>query len=242
MIIGHEGCGIVVSRGANVTTPQIGDRVGIYWLHSACGVCEHCISGSESLCEKQINSGYSVNGALAEYAIATASHAIPIPDNVSDDQAAPLLCAGVTAYKALKETGAKAGDFVTIMGAGGGLGHLAIQFAKAMGMRVIALDKGAEKLNYCKSLGAEFVIDVTDADAVEQVHKVSECNGVTGSQGIACFATSPAAFKMSVDVARRKGVVVAVGLPAGTFPCSVFDIVLKVCNQIILIHSTLLHQ
>lgn len=231
LIIGHEGCGIVVSRGANVTTPQIGDRVGIAWLHSACGVCEFCISGCETFCEKQNNSGYSVNGALAEYAIATASHAIPIPDSVSDDQAAPLLCAGVTAYKALRETGAKAGDFVAIMGAGGGLGHLAIQYATAMGMRVIALDKGAEKLNYCKSLGAEFAIDVTDVNAVEQVHKVSECNGVTGSHGITCFATNPAAFKMSIDVARRKGVVVAVGLPAGSFPCPVFDVVLKVSNK-----------
>jgi Zn-dependent alcohol dehydrogenase len=80
--------------GANVTTPKIGDRVGIAWLHSSCGHCEHCLEGHESLCEGQQNSGYSVNGALAEYAIGTASHCIPIPDNVSDDQAAPLLCAG----------------------------------------------------------------------------------------------------------------------------------------------------
>jgi hypothetical protein len=81
--------------GVNVTMPKIGDRVGIAWLHSACGHCEHCIEGHESLCEAQQNSGYSVNGALAEYAIGTASHCIPIPDNVSDDQAAPLLCAGI---------------------------------------------------------------------------------------------------------------------------------------------------
>jgi propanol-preferring alcohol dehydrogenase len=160
----------------------------------------------------------------------------------------------VTSYKALKETGAKAGDFVTIIGAGGGLGiyiyiyvyiyiytkyiyifiyiyiyiyikgHLAIQYAKAMGFQVIAMDKGIEKLDFCKSLGADLVIDVTDPDAVAQNLKAS---GGLGSHAITCFATNLSAFKMSIDVARRRGVVVAVGLPTGSFPVSVFDIVLK---------------
>jgi propanol-preferring alcohol dehydrogenase len=207
-----------------VTRPKLGDRVGIPWLHSACGVCEDCLSGYETLCRRQKNTGFSVNGTLAEYAIATASHAIPLPPSITDDQAATLLCAGVTSYKALKETGAKAGDFVTIMGAGGGLGHLAIQYAKAMGFQVIAMDKGIEKLDFCKSLGADLVIDVTDLDAVAQNLKAS---GGLGSHAITCFATNLSAFKMSIDVARRRGVVVAVGLPTGSFPCPVFDIVLK---------------
>lgn len=130
----------------------------------------------------------------------------------------------MTSYKALKESGAKAGDFVTIIGGGGGLGHLAIQYAKAMGFQVIAIDIGHEKLNFCKSLGANFAIDATDLDAVAQNMKASD--GL-GSHATICFATNPISFKMSIDVARRKGVVVAVGLPVGSFPCSVFDIVLK---------------
>lgn len=207
-----------------MTRPKLGQRVGIPWLQSTCGVCEHCISGYETLCRRQKNTGFSINGTLAEYAIATASHAISIPPSVTDDQAAPLLCAGVTAYKALKETGAKAGDFVTIMGAGGGLGHLAIQYAKAMGFQVIAMDKGIERLNFCKSLGADFVIDVTDSNAVTQN---IDASGGLGSHAITCFATNLSGFKMSIDVARRRGVVVAVGLPPGSFPCSVFDLVLK---------------
>lgn len=146
--------------GTNVTTPKIGDRVGIAWLHSSCGHCEHCLEGYESLCEGQQNSGYSVNGALAEYAIGTASHCIPIPNNVSYDQAAPLLCAGVTTYKALKETGCKAGDFVAIMGAGGGLGtslssssHRKFKLIKTKNTKFIKILKRSSCCTICKSNG-----------------------------------------------------------------------------------------
>jgi propanol-preferring alcohol dehydrogenase len=232
LIPGHEGVGEVVAIGPNVTTRKLGDKVGIFWLHSACGVCEFCVTGNETVCFKQQNTGYSVDGTFGQYAIATASHSVAIPDALDYDQAAPILCAGVTAYKALKVSEARAGDFVTIIGAGGGLGHLAIQYAKAMGLRVIAIDVGDDKMKYCMGLGAEFAVDASKPDAAAQVMKYTK----GGSHVVCCFATNPKAFKLSIDVSRRLGTVVAVGLPAGDFSCPVFDIVLKrvtICGSIV---------
>jgi len=142
-IPGHEGAGIVAALGAGVTHLKIGDRVGIAWLHSACGHCEFCLSGWETLCHQQQNSGYSVNGTFAQYAIGQADYLGRIPQNLSFVDAAPILCAGVTTYKGLKETKARPGEWVVISGAGG-LGHVAIQYAKAMGLHVAAVDLGPE--------------------------------------------------------------------------------------------------
>src|SRR4030095_15938159 len=130
-IPGHEGAGVVVALGRGVTHLKEGDRVGIAWLHSACGHCEFCISGWETLCASQQNSGYSVNGSFAEYALVPADFGGRIPDGLSFVDAGPILCAGVTTYKALKETEARPGEWVVISGAGG-LGHIAIQSAKGM--------------------------------------------------------------------------------------------------------------
>lgn len=221
---GHEGAGIVEAVGAGCTNFKVGDKVGIAWLHKACGYCEYCTAGWETLCTGQSNTGYSVDGCLREYAIAQDSHAIRLPESLSFEQCAPILCAGVTSYKGLKELEAKPGEFVTIVGAAGGLGHLAIQYAKAMGFRVLAVDVGQKKLDYCKSMGAEFTVDATHGAAAE-----NSINEYTkgGSHGVLCLATNPSAFHMATNVCRRKGCVVCVGLPPGSFPTPIFDVVLK---------------
>jgi alcohol dehydrogenase, propanol-preferring len=220
---GHEGAGIVEAVGSEVTNLKVGDRVGIPWLHSACGTCEYCVSGWETLCTHQQNTGYSVDGCLREYTIAQASHAVKLPDNLSFEQAAPILCAGVTSYKGIKEAELRPGQFIGIVGAGGGLGHLAIQYAKAMGLRPIAYDVGMNKAHYCREMGAEHFIDATSSHALQETMDYTQ-GGVHGSL---CIATSPQAFSLSTDICRRKGCVVCCGLPPGGFPTPIFDIVLK---------------
>lgn len=219
---GHEGAGIVEAIGSEVEEWKIGDRVGVPWLHSACGHCEFCIAGWETLCYAQQNTGYSVDGCLREYTLAAASHAVRLPDKISFEQAAPILCAGVTSYKGIKETETKPGQFITIVGAAGGLGHLGLQYSKAMGLRPIAIDVG-DHAKYCKKEGAEFYVDAKDPAAVEKVMEYTD----GGSHGVLCLATSPSAFKMSTDICRRKGCLVCCGLPPGDFPTPIFDIVLK---------------
>lgn len=223
LIPGHEGAGVVVAVGNNVHNLKIGDRVGIPWLHSACHACEFCLAGWETLCVNQKNTGYGVPGGLGEYALADALNAARIPDNLSFGQAAPVLCAGVTSYKGLKETEARPGEFVSILGAAGGLGHLAVQYAKAMGLRVVALDVGQDKLDYTKRLGAEFAVDASAPDAVDQVNAITG----GGSHGVLCLATNKAAFSTAVKITRRKGTAVLVGLPNSTFDCPIVEIVLK---------------
>jgi propanol-preferring alcohol dehydrogenase len=155
-IPGHEGAGLVVKLGPDVTHLEVGDRVGLAWLHSACGHCEFCLTGWETLCHEQKNSGYSVNGTFAEYALGQADYLGRIPDQLSFVDAGPILCAGLTTYKGLKETEARPGEWVVISGAGG-LGHIAIQYAKAMGLHVAAVDVGDDKLALAGKLGADTV-------------------------------------------------------------------------------------
>ncbi|WP_288878039.1 zinc-dependent alcohol dehydrogenase, partial [uncultured Kosakonia sp.] len=162
-IPGHEGVGHVVAVGAGVTHIKEGDRVGVPWLYSACGHCEHCLGGWETLCHGQQNSGYSVNGSFAEYCLADANYVGILPDNVGFNEIAPILCAGVTVYKGLKMTEASAGQWVVISGIGG-LGHLAIQYAVAMGMTVAAVDIDDEKLAFARRLGASVVVNALNED------------------------------------------------------------------------------
>jgi propanol-preferring alcohol dehydrogenase len=133
------------------------------------------------------------------------------------------MCAGLTSYKGIKECDIKPGEFLTIIGAAGGLGHLAIQYAVAMGFRVIAVDVGEDKLNYCKSVGAEFAVDAFDKSFVESVDKITS----GGSHGVLCLAPNPNAFLSSIKIARRKGTVVCISLPPGSFETPIFDVVLK---------------
>ena len=155
---GHEGVGHVVTLGAGVTNRSVGDRVAIPWLGHACGHCDHCVAGWETLCEEQQNSGYSVDGGFAEYAVADATYVVPVPDAVSSFDAAPLTCAGVTTYKAVKVAHVQPSERVAVFGIGG-LGHLAIQYARLVGAEVIAVDITDEKLALATELGADHVIN-----------------------------------------------------------------------------------
>lgn len=155
---GHEGAGIVVAKGDLVEGWEIGDHAGIKWLNGSCLACEFCKNADEAVCPNALLSGYTVDGTFQQYAIGKATHTTKIPKHVPLDAVAPVLCAGVTVYKGLKESGARPGQTVAIVGAGGGLGSLAQQYAKAMGLRVIAIDGGDEKKALCESMGAEVII------------------------------------------------------------------------------------
>lgn len=155
LVGGHEGAGVVVAKGDLVTEVEIGDHAGVKWLNGSCLACEFCQKSDEPLCPNAQLSGYTVDGSFQQYAIAKAAHVSKIPKNVPLDAVAPILCAGITVYKGLKESGARPGQTVAIVGAGGGLGSLAQQYAKAMGLRIIAIDGGEEKKAMCEQLGAE---------------------------------------------------------------------------------------
>lgn len=221
-IPGHEGAGRIVALGAGVSRFKEGDRVGIAWLHDACGYCEHCVGGWETLCETQHNSGYGVNGAFAEYAIGAADYVSRLPESVDASAIAPILCAGLTTYKGIKETGARPGEWIAISGIGG-LGHLAVQYAKAMGLHVAAIDVGADKLALAKNLGADITINARASDAAAQVIKATG----GGAHGVLVTAVSLSAFNQAIRMARRRGTVSLVGLPPGDFQTPVFDVVLK---------------
>jgi propanol-preferring alcohol dehydrogenase len=219
---GHEGAGVVAAVGQGVTGVKEGDPAGVAWLHDACGACEYCIAGWETLCEAQHNSGYSVDGAFAEYVIGSAAYVARLPDRADFAAMAPILCAGVTTYKGIKETETTPGQWLAISGLGG-LGHLAVQYAKAMGLHVAALDVTDEKLALARSLGADATINAKAPDAVQQI--ATQTGG--GAHGVLVTAVSPAAFAQALQMVRRKGTVVLVGLPPGDFPTPIFDVVLK---------------
>lgn len=220
-IPGHEGAGVVVAVGTGVRGIKEGDPVGVAWLHNSCGGCEHCRTGWDSLCLSQNNTGYSVSGSFAEYVIGSASYVARLPANPDFAAMAPILCAGVTTYKGIKETEAKPGEWIVISGIGG-LGQLAIQYAKAMGLYVAALDVTEDKLALARASGADVTVNATSADAVEQI--VRQTSG--GAHGALVTAVSPTAFSQAIHMVRRKGTVALVGLPPGEFPTPIFDVVL----------------
>jgi len=219
---GHEGAGIVAAVGPGVTHLKEGDPVGVAWLHDACGTCEYCITGWETLCEAQHNSGYTVDGAFAEYVVGSAGYIGRLPDRPDFAAMAPILCAGVTTYKGIKETDTRPGQWLAISGVGG-LGHLAVQYAKAMGLHVAALDVSEGKLALARSLGAELTVDAKAPDAVQQI--LTQTDG--GAHGVLVTAVSPSAFAQALRIVRRKGTVSLVGLPPGEFLAPIFDVVLK---------------
>lgn len=221
LIPGHEGVGYVIAVGPDVQNVKEGDAVGVPWLYSACGCCDHCITGWETLCESQQNGGYSVDGGFAEYVIADARYVGKLPVNTNFLQMAPILCAGVTVYKGLKQTEVKPGEWVAISGIGG-LGHVAVQYAKAMGMNVAAIDIADDKLALAKRLGADLIVNAKNEDPAMVIKK--ETGGVHGSL---ITAVSPIAFKQGLQTMRRKGTMVLNGLPPGTFDLSIFDTVLN---------------
>lgn len=220
-IPGHEGTGVVARVGRGVKLAKEGDRVGVPWLHTACGHCEHCITGWETLCGEQQMTGYSVNGGYAEYVLADPGFVGHLPANLGFEEAAPVLCAGVTVYKGLKALECKPGDWVAISGIGG-LGHMAVQYAKAMGFKVIGVDIAADKLALARQLGADMVVDAATQDAVAEVQK-----HVRGAHGVLVTAVSRAAFAQGIGMLHKRGTMSLVGLPPGDFALPIFDVVLN---------------
>ncbi|MBB3174247.1 propanol-preferring alcohol dehydrogenase [Endobacter medicaginis] len=221
-IPGHEGVGFVSAVGAGVKHVKEGDRVGVPWLYSACGYCKHCLGGWETLCESQQNTGYSVNGGFADYVVADPNYVGHLPGNVDFNEIAPILCAGVTVYKGLKMTDAKPGDYVAISGIGG-LGHLAVQYAKAMGFNVAAIDVDDAKLDLARKLGASITVNARNENPSEIIKR--ETGG--GVNGVLVTAVSEKAFEQAIGVVARGGTVAFNGLPPGDFPLNIFGLVLN---------------
>ena len=225
LVGGHEGAGIVVDIGSDVTNIELGDHVGIKWLNGSCGNCEFCLQSFEPNCPYALLSGYTVDGSFQQYCIGKAAHVARIPKSVDLADAASVLCAGITVYKALKESGARPGQWVALPGAGGGLGHLAVQYALAMGLRVVAIDTGKEKKTLVRQLGAEAFVDfVTSPDIIEEVVNVTG----GGAHAVIVISANSKSYSDAQKMARTHGTVVAVGLPAHTsLGGDVFDVVVR---------------
>jgi alcohol dehydrogenase, propanol-preferring len=219
-IPGHEGVGIITELGPGAGLHRVGERVSIAWLGSACGHCGYCVSGWETLCESQQNSGYSVNGAWAEYAVADDRYVVTVPEAVTSFDAAPLTCAGVTTFKAIKVAGIQPGETTAVFGVGG-LGHLAVQYARILGGRVVAVDIEEAKLDLAGELGADHLVNARRADPVQAIRELG------GADVAVCLATAPSAFEQAFGSLRRGGRLVCVALPAeGTMQVPIFDMVL----------------
>ena len=220
-IPGHEAIGRVTAIGSGVTAVKEGDRVGVPWLYSACGHCEYCLTAWETVCADAQFGGYTKNGGFAEYILADPNYVAHIPAGLAAKDAAPIICAGITTYKGIKETRAKPGEWIAVSGVGG-LGHLAIQYAKAMGMHICAIDIDDGKLAHATRLGADVTINAkTVGDAADAVKKATD----GGAHGVLITAPSLAAFSQGVGMTRKRGTCVLVGLPPGKFPTPLFDVV-----------------
>ncbi len=220
-IPGHEGVGIVAAAGPGATLHRVGERVAIAWLGSACGHCKYCVDGWETLCESQQNSGYSVDGAYAEYALADDRYLVTVPDTITSFEAAPLTCAGVTTFKAVKVSRLQPAETAVIFGIGG-LGHLALQYARINGGRVIAVDIEDAKLDLARELGADYAINARKTDPVAAIARLG------GADVAVSLATNPRAFEQAFGSLRRGGRLVCVALPADdkmTVP--IFDTVIS---------------
>jgi propanol-preferring alcohol dehydrogenase len=220
-IPGHEVVGHVAALGQGVTRLREGDAIGVAWLHDACGACEYCGTGWETLCASQHNTGYGVDGGYAEYMIADAAYAVEIPAGMDLVKAAPILCAGVTTYKGIKETDTKPGDWLAISGIGG-LGHVAVQYAKAMGLHVVAVDVSEDKLALARRLGADIALNAAVPDLAADVSRRTG-----GMHGALITAVSAPAFAQCLSLLRPGGTMSMVGLPPGSFALPIFDVVLK---------------
>jgi len=223
-IPGHEGVGIVDRVGPGVIDRidlAEGDRVAIPWLGYACGACEYCASGRETLCPNQQDTGYTVDGAYAEYALAEAAFVGRVPDGLDPMDAAPLTCAGVTTYKAVKVSGARSSDLVAVYGIGG-LGHLAVQYARIAGASVAAVDLIDSKLALARELGAEYTVNGATEDPVEVIQALG------GADQAIVLAVSPSACEQAFRSLKRGGTLVFVGLPADNIvPIPIFETVLQ---------------
>jgi propanol-preferring alcohol dehydrogenase len=220
-IPGHEGVGIVECIGRGVKGLTEGDRVAVPWLGWACGACELCASGWETLCPSARYTGYTVNGGFADYLVADAAFASKVPDAIDPLDAAPLTCAGVTTYKAVKVSGARSSDLVAVFGIGG-LGHLAVQYAQIAGATVAAVDLIDAKLDVAKMLGASYTLNSSNEDPA------AELQALGGADVAIVLAASPKAYEQAFASLRPNGTLVAVGLPAdNTMHLPIFETVLR---------------
>ena len=219
---GHEGIGIVVALGSGVSAVKEGERVGVPWLYSACGHCEFCLAAQEPVCGQAQFGGYTRDGGFAEYIVADPDYVAHIPAGLSPQEAAPLICAGITSYKGLKETQARPGEWVVVSGVGG-LGHLGVQYARAMGLQVCAVDIDDGKLAHATQLGADAVVNANGDDPVAEVVKITG----GGAHGVLITAPSLPAFRQGVGMTRKHGSCVLVGIPPGEFPTPLFDVVAR---------------
>jgi propanol-preferring alcohol dehydrogenase len=218
---GHEGVGLVEAVGAGVDSVQEGERVAVPWLGWACGACEYCASGWETLCLQQKNTGYSLDGGYAEYAVGEAAFVGHVPDAVDPLDAAPLTCAGVTTYKAVKVSQARSSDLVAVFGIGG-LGHLAMQYAQIAGASVVAVDVVDHKLKLAEQLGAAHTVNAAQEDPAQVI------KGLGGADAAIVLAVSPKACEQAFASLRRNGRLVFVALPADNFvQLPIFETVLN---------------
>ena len=218
---GHEGIGRVVAMGRGVKQIKEGDMVGVPWLFEACGLCDYCLTSRETMCESALYGGYTANGGFAQYCVAPAAYVARIPEGLDAVAAGPIICAGVTTYKGIKVADCKPGDWFVVSGVGG-LGHLAVQYAKAMGLRVAAVDVADDKLELAKKLGASLTFNAKAVDAVKAVQEA-----IGGAHGVLITAVSKAAFAQGTGMLRRGGTCVLTGLPPGDFSLSIFDVVFR---------------
>jgi alcohol dehydrogenase, propanol-preferring len=217
---GHEGVGIVESVGPDVDL-AVGTRVAVPWLHTACGSCEQCVSGWETLCLDQKNTGYGVDGCYGDHVLADGSFVVPVPDGVDPFDAAPLTCAGVTTYKAVKVSGTRPTNILAVFGVGG-LGHMAIQYARIAGAEVVAVDVDDTKLEMARKLGASYVVNAKTHDPVAFIQELG------GAHQAIVTAASPEPCRQAYDSLRRNGTLVLVGLPAENhFDLPIFQTVLN---------------
>jgi alcohol dehydrogenase, propanol-preferring len=218
LILGHEVAGTVAALGEGVTELRVGDRVGVPWIYWTCGECEFCKEGRETLCLKQKITGCMVDGGFAEYMVAPATHAAKLPASLSFADAAPLLCAGLTVYKAMKASGVAKGQRLAVFGIGG-LGHLAVQIARAMDVQVCAIDIADDKLELAKSLGAEWTVN----GATEDVRK--RLRAIGGAHVALVTSAVPAVYETALRCLRRGGTMAVVGMANEPFKASAVSLI-----------------
>ncbi len=221
--IGHEGVGVVSKIHPSVKSLKVGDRVSVAWFYAGCGNCEYCNTGRETFCHNAVNAGFSADGALANKCIVVADYAVKVPQGLDPKLAAPIACAGVTSYKAVKVSSIKPGEWLVVYGIGG-LGHLAVEYAKKVfNAKVIAVDIDDKKLLLAKKVGADLVCNSLKEDPIEFISK----NTSGGAQAAIVTAVAKKAFDQAVFSVKRCGVVVAVAIPPVSMELPVIKTVLE---------------
>jgi len=216
---GHEVAGVVEKVGEGVTWPNVGARVGMPWLFSACGHCDQCVRGAEVLCPFGTVTGVNQDGGYQEYMIAPALYVAPIPDELGFAEAGPLMCAGLTVFNGMRQAGFKPGQKVAVVGLGG-LGHLAVLYTKAMGGRVAVISNSPDKQDEAHELGAEYFVNTKAQKAGDALR---EWDG--GADVILATAPSSEAATEAAPGLAPDGTLVVLGVGPGNVQASPMDLV-----------------